>query len=609
MADPKYNTLLKILDSIRNQAPNTTEYSRFRSKNPVDIQYSRGQAFIHLFLLVKFGLENYEVRQQFICDGSQDGGLDAYFISPTQKFVYLIQSKFKNTGAGFANESLAASDLVRIEVDRILQGNSQDSNGSVYNPKILEFQLNYSQATRKQIFTPKVIFLANLQNYNDFQIRKITNNLDYEIYDFKRSYLELVKPVCSGTYYDPEKIIIELNIAEKSAPKLSQTITTTYGNCDITAVFVPTGEIGGIMSRYKNAILRYNPRNYLGLSKNSVNKEICKSIVDLSNNDFALLNNGITILADEQEFTVYTGAKNVGRLTLTNPQIINGGQTAYTLSEIFEREYKTNPNIFDGKEVLLRVVVLKQEPGDPVKNRFEFINSISASTNQQSQVKEADRHSSDPLLVDIQKEIFIQYGYLLELKRGELYNGLSKKFVNKSFVIERTGLIRAFSAFRGYPSSARSRSEPTLYDKSFFDSVFLTNAKSDFHRLVSEIFYSFRVHQYLLAQEKVIGKKSLKYGYSLRYGKYAVVYASSRLIDKDFNNKLPSRSLDEIIQYISVKISKILEAWKNFDEFIQKQDGNLKYFNPGYQLTDFDSYYKGSTLSQDIENYFLKVTL
>ena len=59
MSDPKYSTLIEILDSIRKQAPASAAFDAFRSKQPDDIQYSRGQAFIHLFLLVKFGLETF----------------------------------------------------------------------------------------------------------------------------------------------------------------------------------------------------------------------------------------------------------------------------------------------------------------------------------------------------------------------------------------------------------------------------------------------------------------------------------------------------------------------------------------------------------------------
>jgi hypothetical protein len=605
MNDPKYNTLLKILDSIRKQAPDTPEFRRFHSRNSEDIDYARGQSFIHLLLLVKFGLETFDDRHQLICDGQFDGGLDAYFISQTQKTVYLIQSKFKKTGASFASESISASDLVRMELDRILKGETKDSNGNVYNPKILEFQLNFDQSTRKQVYNHKVIFLANLKSYNDFQIRKLTTNLDYEIYDFERSYLELVKPICSGTYYNPEKIVIELDISEKSAPQLSQTVKTTYGDCDVMAVFVPTGEIGRVMSRYKNAILRYNPRNYLGLSKNPVNKKIRKSILSLSHNDFALLNNGITILADEQEFTVFTGKKNIGRLTLTNPQIINGGQTAYTLSEIYESDYKSNSTVFDGKEVLVRIVVLKQQTSDSPDNKYNFIQSISLSTNQQTQVKEADRHSSDPLLVDIQKAIFLNYGYFLEIKSGEFYNGLTRGFVNKAFVINRTILLRSFTAFSGYPTPARSNSESEFYEDNFFGNIFSAAIVSNLQQLVSEIIYAYRVHSYLVSLDKEMGKKSLQYGYALRYGKYAVVYASSFLaMNKDFRENLHSRSLDEIDQFVNHNVPEILSKWRDFEDNVQKIASNKAYFDPAHNLTDFDTYYKGPTLKGDIESFF-----
>ena len=200
MRDPRYVTFVNILDDIRKHAPDTDAFQRFHSNNPDDVVFSRGQAFIHLYLLVKFGLEGFEERHRLICDGTGDGGLDGYFISEVEKTVYLIQSKFKSSDTGFAGESISISDLVKMELDRILAGESLDSNGVVYNPKVLEFQVNLNQATRKQIYRNRVIFLANLKNLNDFQIRKLTANLDYEVYDFEKTYLELVKPLCSGTY-------------------------------------------------------------------------------------------------------------------------------------------------------------------------------------------------------------------------------------------------------------------------------------------------------------------------------------------------------------------------------------------------------------------------
>jgi hypothetical protein len=60
----------------------------------------------------------------------------AYFISEQEKTVFLVQSKFRNTESGFTDDSISASDLVRMELDRIIGGETTDSNGVNYNPKI-----------------------------------------------------------------------------------------------------------------------------------------------------------------------------------------------------------------------------------------------------------------------------------------------------------------------------------------------------------------------------------------------------------------------------------------------------------------------------------------
>jgi hypothetical protein len=327
----------------------------------------------------------------------------------------------------------------------------------------------------------------------------------------------------------------------------------------------------------------------------------------VSHNDFALLNNGITILADEQEFSIYTGKKNVGRLVLTNPQIINGGQTAYTLSEIFENELKNNPSIFEGKEVLIRVVVLKQQASDPPSNKYQFINAISTSTNQQTQIKEADRHSSDPVLVSVQESIFMKYGYLLELKRGEFFECINKGLLNRRNIIDRTLLIRSFIAFSGHPTPARGNSEMDIYENSFFSNIFSTLFPSAPSRLAAEMFYAYRVHSFLVSKEKEVRKESLgKYGYSFRYGKYAVVYASALSMHKEFRDKIDLRTADEIVQYIDNNLPIILDKWKIFEENVQKKETNKAYFNTVNQLADFDTYYKGPTLEENLKEFFVQ---
>ena len=135
-------------------------------------------------------------------------------------------------------------------------------------------------------------------NYSDEQIRRLIDNCNYEIYDAKKAYEKLLFPLTTGTYFDPDEIIIRIELTNKESPRLKQLVETDFGEFNVTAIFVPTSEIGRIMSKYKNAILRFNPRNFLSLQKKSVNENIRKSIIAQEKNNFAILNNGITILSD-----------------------------------------------------------------------------------------------------------------------------------------------------------------------------------------------------------------------------------------------------------------------------------------------------------------------
>ena len=156
MNDAKFSTLIAILDSLRKEAPNSPEFARFHSKKTEDITFSRGQSFIHLFLLVKFGLETFGKRNEHICDGPNDGGLDGWYISESHKTVYLIQSKFRHSSKDFATTSIPATDLIKMEFEEILEGNVKDSLGTPYNSKVLQFQLalksGFKTATPCRVF-------------------------------------------------------------------------------------------------------------------------------------------------------------------------------------------------------------------------------------------------------------------------------------------------------------------------------------------------------------------------------------------------------------------------------------------------------------------------
>lgn len=137
-----------------------------------------------------------------------------------------------------------------------------------------------------------------------------------------------------------------------------------------------------------------------------------ESIIKCAANDFAIYNNGITIIADSFELTETTGTKNVGQVIMTNPQIINGGQTAYVLSKIYE-EQKDDYSVFNGKEVMLKVIILTSD----TELNIDFIEHISNATNQQTRIEEADRRSNEKIQIAIETAIFDIFGYFYERKR------------------------------------------------------------------------------------------------------------------------------------------------------------------------------------------------
>ena len=56
---------------------------------------------VHLLLKIRFGLRSFKDREDLITDGTNDGGIDAYYISHASHTIYFIQSKFRNTEQNF----------------------------------------------------------------------------------------------------------------------------------------------------------------------------------------------------------------------------------------------------------------------------------------------------------------------------------------------------------------------------------------------------------------------------------------------------------------------------------------------------------------------------
>lgn len=426
----KFETLVNILDTIIQEAPEGTRKKYPNNTNDEEkLNQARARSFIHLYLKVSFDILDFKIREHFITDGSYDGGIDGYFINTENKTIYFIQSKFRSNAKNFENKKIKLEEILIMDIDRILNGEDSDENDNKYNGKINQLQREISNTENIGRYSYHVIILANLENISTSQLRKLTGGYSSSVFNYDMCYDKLVFPVITGTYFTATDLSINIDLSNKNTgSKISYTVQTKRGECEITALFVPVIEIAKTMYKYKNAILKYNPRSYLGHEGKNVNNAIKQTIIQEATNEFALYNNGITMLSDETAINEKIGQKNKAQLIVKNPQIINGGQTSYTLSMIFEENINNDVEaIFKNKEVLLKIITLLDNKDHNAK--IDLINDISEATNKQTPVIGADRISNDDLQIKIQKLLFDKYGILYERKRGEFADGIFNNYI------------------------------------------------------------------------------------------------------------------------------------------------------------------------------------
>ena len=577
-----YTTLVRTLDVLRKEAPKSFKSYHPKIEETEKLNQARAAAFIHLLLKVRFGLIDFASRHDHVCDGSQDGGVDGYYINPETRCITLIQSKFRTTEKNFEEKSIEVSELLKMEVGRISRGEKADSNGVPFSARIAAFQRKISEIRDIALYKWQVVILANLKSVNDEQMRRLLDNMEYEVFDYPRTYRELVFPLTTGTSYIPTEIIITISLGKKQQHQLNQDVETSLGICNVRMLYVPTIEIAKCMAKYRNALLRYNPRNYLSLSGNEVNQSIKDTIKNTTKNEFSLRNNGITLLAEYSSVTDRTGVTGEGQLIVKDPQILNGGQTATTLAMMIEDPH-VGVAAFESKEVLLKII--ERPKGRSDEEVSAFIESISDATNKQSKIVEADRRSNDPRLIALQSYFYEEYGLFLERKRGEFKYGLDEKVLAKSDIVDRVSMARALTAYAGDPPRARS-SQDRIFEEEGFDKL-LGNLENSSVALAYFAMQS-------LDDEAIMSDADLPSS-SLRYAKYALLFAVSRLapavaVDRDQAKKTAEQL-----------IVKVVKKWSAFEKAAECNPSNTRYLVKG--AFNFDGYFKGVTVSDDIKAF------
>lgn len=588
----KYDILINILDEIRKEGG--TEFSKKYALTESDqekINQARARAFIHLYLKVSFGLTSFKEREHFVTDGTSDGGIDGYYIHNDSKTIFLIQSKFRTTQENFEKKEIELEEILVMDINRILEGEKSDEKGNEYNGKIKQLQRDVSQIEDIARYKYHVVLLANLNvSLTSSKMRYLSGGYPMEIVGYTECYEKLVFPVITGTYFNATDLNINIDLSNKNAgSKISYNVQTKNGDCEITVLFVPTIEIAKILGKYKNSILRYNPRSYLELEGQKVNIAIRETVLNEATNEFALFNNGITMLSDETYINEKIGQKNKAQLTVKNPQIINGGQTAYTLSRILEENIDSNfEDIFQGKEVLLKVITLLDigESSElKTKKKVKLIDDISTATNQQTPVIPADRFSNESYHVRLQKAIFNNFGILYERKRGEFADGINQGYINPENILERNLFFRIIYASQGKINKAAERK---LFQEHDLGSDLPTNINK-----LNDFYFSFLCYK-KINKNNVINRKDRS------------LYGQIFIMTKRFK----ASDVKQYHETIENKYPDLLDDWAKFVETVSKNPSkyNKTYIDHStktiHSTFSESRWYRSQDFEKDLMNYF-----
>ena len=270
-------------------------------------------------------------------------------------------------------------------------------------------------------------------------------------------------------------------------------------------------------------------------------------------NEFAIYNNGITLYSEETFLSDTIGQKEKSQLILTNPQIINGGQTAYTLSEAYdELSENESDEKFKNKEVLLKIYTLNQTVNEELKN--DLINSVSKSTNLQSPVFPADRLANENFHKNLQKVLFGNYGILYERKRGEFNDGIKQGYIPSDSILKRDLFFKLLYASQG-------QIEKCVENK-LFETFDLTSNLFENNKMLDEFYFAYLAFKNINTNNNTLYKDDRTVFGQVYIFKFRYMPNNKEDFDKTIKENLKQFRKDwaDFIEYIKNKPNKFNHA-------------------------------------------------
>lgn|GEM_PF-5163346 len=396
---------------------------------------NKDRAFNIWVLQNVFGMD-VEEALDCVTDGNDDG-IDCYVWHENKKDLYLIQCKKYSEGTVIRKDYIQNTFLVNPlsvlkngtynrskQLQKIFDENKTNTYFNVHLLLVVSTDSSISDECRQIV-----------RKYNDEKnIREkepmgITSDAEIiELEDLKKIYFGEEK--LDGEHFEYSFLKDKNNgcvVSEKTAWDETTKKEIRYYEID-APICVVYDMMHRSMSKEHYNINSENIRDFLGMS-NKVNKDISKSITDPEQRGlFILKNKGIRIAADH--------IRNSGnKVVVTNPKIIDGGQTSNVIFEELDRitpEARQN----DFRKCKVKVTLCELSEKDESSKRIR--EDILQSNNNQTAILKNAHNMTSKTMERTQKR-FANHGILLAIKDGERNFYKNKEYKNNVTALIRKG--------------------------------------------------------------------------------------------------------------------------------------------------------------------------
>lgn len=403
------------------------------------------KAFSFVNLKYFFDLDILDL-EDWVTDGSDDGGIDFLYFDEEETKVILCQSKytenlkfddvinefnkmystvqnFKKSHTGSYNAKL--KKVLQNALDRLPEENPDNIEYSLFTTA----SVNIDSLTKKIKNTEHLFPTDAVSIYTVDEIEKQIQRTKEQFLTVKEEKLEIDESNNFLEYESEDLIGIMCNV-------LSSSIVQLYNKYSSEGLF------------------DLNIRRYI---RNNLVDSGIKKTLDKDRDNFWFLNNGIIIAC-----TDFSLSGNI--LRLTDFSIVNGGQTTTLIGS-----YKgDNDNKF---YIPCKIVATKDD-----NRAAEFFTKIAEATNSQKPIYPRDLKSNTPEMKNL-GDLFERENIYVEIKRGFK----PKRTFDYSIKNDELGQL-LLSFIHQQPGTARSGKRKIFDTPSTYDKLFKVNYANDSNR-------------------------------------------------------------------------------------------------------------------------------